>query len=381
MTSPWRDDFGPFDGRVWLNCAHQGPLPRAAAAAAQEAIAWKLAPHHLTTERFQEVPRRLRQALGRLLGVSPDDVVLGNSASYGLHLLANGIPWRPGDEVLLVAGDFPSDLLPWLALEKKGVTLRFLEPRGPVLEADELLPHLTAASRLLCLTWVHSLTGGAVDLDALGAACRERGVRLVVNASQGVGARPLDLARAPVDALLGVGFKWLCGPYGTGYCWLRPDLRESLEYNQAYWLAMQTADDLAHQPPVPTPRTDLGARRYDVFGTANFFNFKPWAAAVEYLLAQGVAAVAEHDQRLVARLLDGLDPERYRVLSPRQGERRSTLVYLSHRDPGRNRGIYEGLKAQGIDPAFRRGALRFSPHLYNTDQDIDRALAALAELG
>lgn len=118
------DAFGPFGNRVWMNCAHQGPLPRLSAAEAREAIGWKALPHERTAERFLEVPDRLKRVIGRLVGAPPDQIVLGNSASYGLHLLANGIPWRAGDEILLVHGDFPSDILPWFALHERGVEIR-----------------------------------------------------------------------------------------------------------------------------------------------------------------------------------------------------------------------------------------------------------------
>src|SRR6516164_4645763 len=126
MPMGYQADFGPFDNKVWLNCAHQGPLPRVAAEEAREAVAWKVRPFELTAERFAEVPARLRRALGCLLGAPADEIILGNSASYGLHLLANGLPWKQGDEILLVRGDFPSDLLAWLALESRGVVVRYV---------------------------------------------------------------------------------------------------------------------------------------------------------------------------------------------------------------------------------------------------------------
>ena len=323
MTGNYADDFGPFDGRVWLNCAHQGPLPRAAVTEAYEAISWKVSPHHLnSSERFTSVPQRLKQALGRLINAPAEDIILGNSASYGLHLLANGIPWQPGDEVLLVRGDFPSDILPWLALEERGVSIRFVEPKSFVLQPEELSENITPATKLICTTWVHSFTGGAVDISALGEVCRSSGVLLVLNCSQALGARSLDISKLHVAAILSVGFKWLCGPYGTGFCWIRPDLRESLTYNQAYWLAMQTADDLAGGRG-DVRRKEVGARKYDVFGTANFFNFKPWAASVEYFLRQGIDSIAAHNDGLVSRLLQGLDSLGYEVLSPRQVPTRS----------------------------------------------------------
>src|SRR5262245_49227722 len=287
-------DFGPFEGAAWLNCAHQGALPSVAAREAQEAIAWKRAPFHLTTERFSSVPRRLKQALAGLIGAAAEDIILGNSASYGLHLLANGIRWRAGDEILLMKGDFPSDILPWLAMRDRGVNVRLIQPRQHVLQVDELLENIAPATRLFCTTLVHSFSGLAIDARALGEVCRAHGVAFVLNTSQALGARPFSVLTTPVDAITNVGHKWLCGPYSTGFCWIKPELRDSLEYNQAYWLAMQTADDLANEQNVPGLRDDLGARRYDVFGTANFFNFKPWTASVEYLVEQGIENIAMH---------------------------------------------------------------------------------------
>jgi len=370
-------DFGPFEGATWLNCAHQGPLTLIAAKEAQEAIAWKIAPFHLTTERFSSVPRRLKQALASLIDVEAEDIILGNSASYGLHLLANGIRWRAGDEILLMKGDFPSDILPWLALREKGVKVRLIQPRHHVIQADELRENITSDTKLLCLTLVHSFSGLAIDADALSEICHARGVIFVLNTSQALGARPFSIKTTPVDAITNVGHKWLCGPYGTGFCWINPELRESLEYNQAYWLSMQTADDLANEPNVLARRHDLGARRYDVFGTANFFNFKPWAASVEYLLAQGIENIGAHNQELVSRLIAGLDLSRYELLSPREGRARSTLVFISSRQPQRNVEIYERFLEEQVYIAHRAGNLRFSPHLYNTCEDIDRALSIL----
>ena len=247
-------DFGGFDGRAWLNCAHQGPLPLVAVAAAERALADKAAPHRMGDEAFAEVPRRLKDVLGRLVGVPAEEVILGNSTTYGLQLLVQGVDWRAGDEVLLVDGDFPATIVPWLPLAERGVRVRLLRPEGGVLDAGQLEAELTPATRLFCTSWVFSFTGHAVDLAALGRVCRRAGVTFVVNGSQAVGARPLDLAELPVDALVSCGFKWLCGPYGTGFCWLAPDLLASLTYRPAYWLGHLGQDDLGPGGRLPAAR-------------------------------------------------------------------------------------------------------------------------------
>src|SRR5262249_22287436 len=154
-----------------------------------------------------------------------------------------------------------------------GVRVRLLRPKAALPDQDELRQAITPRTRLFCTTWVHSFSGFAGDLEGLGSVCRDGKVIFVVNASQALGARPLDVRVVPIDAVVSVGFKWLCGPYGTGFCWIRPDLLESLKYNQNYWLAEMTADDLAREGgEIHASDGPPTARTYDVFGTANFFN-------------------------------------------------------------------------------------------------------------
>jgi selenocysteine lyase/cysteine desulfurase len=162
-----------------------------------------------------------------------------------------------------------------------------------------------------------------------------------------------------------------------GFCWIRSELRATLDYNQNYWLAMLSSDDLGREDIDLTPRGDPGAARYDVFATANLFNFKTLAASIEYLLEHDIEAVRRHDEALVQRLIDGLDRRKYRLTSPEAGSRRSTLVFIEPVERERAEEIHRALQTQRVHAAFRAGALRLSPHLYNTPGDIDRALEAL----
>lgn len=377
MSAALSQEFGDFDGHAWLNAAHQGPIPLRAAEEAREAVAWKLAPHELTIERFRGVPSRLRSALGRLLGVPSEEVILANGASYGLHLVANAYPWKSGDEVLVMAGDFPSDIFPWLMLEERfGVEVRRIRPANKVVEPEELSAAITSRTRLFCTTWVHSFSGHAIDLEGIGQVCREHNVIFMLNASQALGAAPLDVQRAQVDGLVSVGFKWLCGPYGTGVCWLRPELRERLQRVKAYWLEMQSQEELGGKVADVKLKHGLGASALDVFCPANFFNFKPFAAAVELLTEVGLDRIQTYDQELVSQLIQQL-PRAYELLTPTEGLRRSTLVYVSHRNPNHNRALHATLKSARIDVSLRNDTLRFAPHLYNTSDDIDRAISAL----
>ena len=376
----WAKDFGLASDEIWLNTAHQGPIPEVAAAAAREAVDWKLRPSTLTAERFAEVPARVRRAAARWIAADPEDVFLTNGASLGVHQIAAGLGLRKGDDVLLMHGDFPSNVLPWLGFRERGVSVRRLRPAGHVLEPAEIAAELRSETRVVCLSWVHSLSGWTLDIESIGRSCRDAGAALVVNVSQALGARPFDVRSAPVDALVCAGWKWLCGPYGVGFGWLRPEFRAALDPPHRYWLAHQTADDLGtdRDPADEDPPSSI--RRFDVFATANFFNFHPWGVALEYLLDCGPAAIESHDRRLVRRLLDDL-PEHFQAISPRDDARRSTLVFLSHRENSRNQGLHRDLLDAGIHVAFRRGRLRVAPHLYNRESEIDRLLEHLDRAG
>lgn len=373
MTS-YTEHFGPFDGHTWLNCAHQGPLPKVAVGEAQRALDEKLAPHRLPDESFAETPRRLKAALGRLVHVPADEIILGNSTAYGLNLLVQGLRLREGDEVVLIDGDFPSTVITWLPLRKRGINIRLVRPSQWPPALEEIEDQISPRTRVLCCSWVFSFFGAAIDLESIGAMCRQRGVLFVVNGSQAVGAREIDVSRLPVDALVSCGFKWQCGPYGTGFAWIRSEVLDDLTYEQAYWLAHGGARSTSYEL-----HDDLGASAYDVFGTANFLNFRAWTASLELLLELGVHNVQRYDDELVMQLLGGLDQLGYVLASPRSDNERSTLVLFTHQDPSRNATIQASLKEHDIHVAERDGKLRISPHLYNTAEDINRALEVLAD--
>ncbi len=372
----YRSAFDLDHDVVWLNSAHQSALPRVAADAAAEAVGWKARPWELSTERFVGVPAALRRSIASLIGAEADEVMLANGASFGLHAIAGGFRFEPGDEVLVMRGDFPSNLLPWRLRERDGVVVRALAPAGAVLEPDEIAAAIGPRTRVVCVSWVHSFSGHALDIDAIGAICRRAGVTFVVNVTQALGVRALDVSTAPVDALVGSGWKWLCGPYATGFFWVRPALLADLECRQAYWLSMQTADDLARAGDPELPAV-WGPRQFEIFGTANFFNFHPFRASVDYLLGIGPAEIRRVVDELVGRLVSGLDPDVYTLVSPAGGPRRSSLAVFALREPGQTAVVHRRLLDARIVTAHRRGNIRVSPHVYNTPDDIDRALDVL----
>ncbi|MDE2027871.1 MAG: aminotransferase class V-fold PLP-dependent enzyme, partial [Candidatus Omnitrophica bacterium] len=234
----YTEDFALDPAHVWLNVASEGPLPRCAAAALQQAVEWKSAVHLLTIPKFQTVPLELKKSIARLINADKDDVILGNSATYGIHLLANGIKFRKADEIILLQNDFPTDILPWLSLEQRGVVVRQLNARDHVLTVEEIKAAVSDRTRLICLPLVHSFTGFKHDIAGISRFCRSRNILCVVNLSQAAGALDIDLRQWEADAAVCAGYKWLLGPYGTGFCWINQNLRQQLDYPQNYWVSL-----------------------------------------------------------------------------------------------------------------------------------------------
>jgi len=377
MTSGnYTNDFALKPGHSWLNVASEGPLPKKANEALQEAIEWKSSPHLLTIPKFQQVPLGLKESISRLIHVDKSDVILGNSATYGLHLLANGLEFKGGDEIILLQNDFPTDILPWLSLQQKGVIVHQLKAQNHVLTLEEIQKAINRRTKLICLPFVHSFTGFKEDIKAIGKLCRSQRILFLVNLSQAAGCFELDLSQWEVDAVVCAGYKWLLGPYGTGFCWIRKDIRQELNYAQNYWISLMDEAGLNSEGSINL-KDDHTARRYDVFGTANFFNFVPWKASIDYLLELGLDRVDRHNQLLVDQMIDGLDRKKFSLISPYPQKERTNIVVFSHTDASQNSHLYEFLKGKGFYLALWKNKLRVSPHIYNTQQEIEGLLTVL----
>ena len=380
MILPLLDCASDFDlehGQYWFNTASEGPIPLLAKKALEETIYWKLSPHRLTIPMFQRVPIDLKHSLGALLKVNPADIILGNSATYGLHLLANGLNFKQGDDIILMANDFPTDILPWLSLIKEGIIVRQIKPLKDVLTLAEIKHEIKPQTKVICLPHVHSFSGHMLEIEAIGQYCQSNNIIFIVNIAQTAGVVPLDINTLNVDAVVGAGYKWLLGPYGTGFCWIKSALRESLNYPQNYWISLMDEKSLSSNDAL-TLNDDHSSRRYDVFGTANFFNNVPWRASIELLLGKGITNVYAHNQALIKYLVDHLNKDAYQLICPLR-EIVSPILVFSCNNPLHNRKLHQFLLAKQIYLAFWKNNLRFSPHLFNTQRDVQYLMGALDE--
>lgn len=375
-----RGDFFDFAGATYLNCAYQGPLPRRAVAALERAVELKTRPHLIHQDDYFEIPDGYRRSVGELIGAEPAEIAVTDSTTYGLSLLARGLDWKPGDEVVLPRGEFPANRIPWLALERRGVRVREIElPPG-----DRGVESLSAAissrssrsscTRVFAAAWVRYQTGERRDVVALGRLCRERGVLFAIDGSQGIGGLPFDLRRVPCDLLACSGYKWMLGPYGLGFAWVSPALAERLDPPAVNWFAVRGARDFSRLGECELV-WEPGARRFDVNETANFFNLLSGTAALRYLLELGVERASSHVAELQRRLRERL-PEGFSVVGSSKTGRGSNIVCLTAAEQLLARAGRR-LDVLRVAVSRREGAIRVSPFIYNTTGDIDRLVEGL----
>ncbi|HLW78312.1 MAG TPA: aminotransferase class V-fold PLP-dependent enzyme [Terriglobia bacterium] len=374
-------DFPDFAPTTYLNCAYQGVFPNATVARVHQACELKRHPERLADCDYFDLPERVRARFARLTGAHPEEVALTNSATQGIGIAAAGLDLSAGEEVVVASCNFPSNLFTWLHLRRRGVRVSVLDPRDGALHLEDAARALSPRTRVLALDWVGYTTGVRIDLGAFGELAHRHGALFVVDGTQGVGAIELDVHSLPVDVLAVAGYKWLLGPYGVGFAYLRPDVQDRLDLQVVNWLSVEGSDDFDELPaaelPAGVPALPRAARIFDVPETANFLNLHASDASLEYVEEAGIAAVNHHCRLLIDRLAEGLRARGLVLSAAADAGRRSTILGFRGESIEATRQLHQRLKREHISVSLRRGIIRVSPYLYNTEADIDRLLAAI----
>lgn len=318
-----------------------------------------------------------RRSAATLVNASPDEIALVRNTTEGIGLVAEGIDWQPGDNVVVPEGEFPTNLYPWLNLESRGVEVRIVPTVEERLDVAAVESACDARTRVVAVSWVGYATGWRNDLDALVDVAHRRGARLCVDAIQGLGVLPLDVTRTPVDFFAADGHKWLLGPEGAGMLYIRRDRINELRPLGVGWNSVRHAGNFSN------PAFDLkpSAARYEG-GSYNKPGFVALGVALDLLLAIGVEAIEARLLEYTDCLVDRLRAAGAEVASDRERtggfDRRSGIVSFTFAegDPTRIRARCQEL---GVVLNCRRERLRASPHVYNDDDDLERLIAALRE--
>jgi selenocysteine lyase/cysteine desulfurase len=379
-TSPitdYRQEWFEIEDATYLNLAAQSPMPKVAHRAVQTAIEWKKFPHRITDAAYFDVPNRIRASIAKLIGGQSEEVALTTGASTGMSAVAYGLTWKPGDEIITAKGEFPLQYATWKPMEaREGIVMKVIAPRERFLTADDLLAAMTPRTRLVSVSLVRFDNAVLLDAARIAAACHAQGALLLLDVSQACGAIPMNVDALGADFLVSAGYKWLLSPYGTGFFWARNEHTDKMRPGPFYWAAAKGAENfgsLSFEDPQPV----RGARRWDMAETSNYFNFAAMDASLQFVLQLGPATVQAHNRKLIDLLFERLPKDRCVPASPLDSAQRGTYGCFVARSPERTAALYEKLRKENIIVSLREGNIRVSPHVYNTEQDIDRLIAAI----
>lgn len=321
----------------------------------------------------------VRASAATMLECHESEIALLGPTSLGLSLVANGIPWQPGDEVVTYLDDYPANVYPWKNLERRGVKVVYLRPR----EVGEITPELvrdaiTSRTKLFALASCHFLSGYRLDIEAIGDLAKKHGILFCLDAIQTVGAFPTPAKH--VDFLSADSHKWMLGPMTAGIfrvareCQenLHPSLLGAWNVKSPHFLAQDTVD------------FEPGARRYEP-GVLNAQGLIGMQASIDLLTGLGIDEVAERLLELKAMLCAGLDELGFDILGPRGGSSASGITSFTDRNnPARITALSAELTRRSIITSFRHGRdgipyIRLSPHFYNTPAEITQVLGLMRE--
>jgi len=314
----------------------------------------------------------LRDQTAELTGCDREEVVLVPNTTAGINLVAEGFPWKKGDNVIVPEGEFPSNLFPWLNQSVKGVEVRVVPRRDGVVDVESLLDRIDDSTRIIAVSWVGYASGFRVDLEKLVTEAHAQGVLVFLDAIQGLGLYPLDLQRCDVDFLAADGHKWLLGPEGAGVAVIRRRHWDRLRPTAVGWASVQQAHQFSDAPF--TLRTD--AARFEG-GSTNMPGMMSLSASLEMFLAvrrvHGEAAVAERiasrADELKRRLTSGGATMRFGPWSDPMHESGIVTFDVPGCSPADFR---QRAMDQGVVVSCRGGGVRASVHVYNSDEDLER---------
>jgi len=365
------DDFPITRNYAFLNHAASSPLPRVAVEALREYAADWSEHGPALRQKWLEKIESTRSTLASRLGCQPSEIAFCQNTTAAICCVANGVDWQPGDNVVLANVEYPANVYPWWAQDQRGVGLKFVRPENGRIRLEDFFAAADGRTRVMAVSHVQFATGFRADLDKLGTFCRDREILLLVDAIQSFGVFPINVKVSQISALACGVHKWLLCPPGLGFLYCDKDLCERLKV----WCP--GAESVVR--PQEYLNYDLtyreGARRFEG-GSLNLASTYCLEAVLAMLHEVGDEQVLRRVRRLTDHLCSGLRDRGCRVFSSRVDDEWSGIVLftLEKHPSGR---VVDALAKSGIITSVREDRIRVSPHFYNSEEEIDRLLAAL----
>ncbi len=321
------------------------------------------------TTRIEEI----RSSCAKLVGCDSEEIAFVKNTSHGISLVASGLDWKEGDNVMVFEKEFSSNVYPWLNLEKRGVEVRFIPLKDERILFEDIENLIDSKTRLITMSSVQSVNGFMIDLKKLGDLCKAKEILFFVDAIQSLGAVSMDVKECGADFLSADGHKWLLAPEGIGVFYCRKELASKIDPNLIGWKSVE--DDYNFES-IKFQLKD-NALRFEE-GSFNTMGIYALGAAVDLLLEVGVDNIQDRIYQLGDLIISEAEKRGFSLKTPKDRKERGGIISFSGDfDP---KQIAEKLLEKKIVVNYRGGALRVAPHFYNTEDEILNFFKALDEI-
>lgn len=373
MNSKNHPEFVLQDGLVYLNHAAVAPWPKRTAAAvaafAEENSLFGSQQYLQWLEKEESLRKQFQQLLN---APSPDDIALVKNTSEAISFVAYGLDWQSGDNIVSCDQEFPSNRIPWESLANQGVVLRQANLDGPKSPEVAILDLVDQHTRLITVSSIQFATGISLDLERIGRYCKSNNILFCVDAIQSLGAMQFDVQACHADFVMADGHKWMLGPEGLGVFYTTPMARDRLRLTQYGWHMLKNIHNYENVPWEIHPT----AKRFEC-GSPNMLGIHALSTSLALLLETGMPEVERLILQNAQYLRDNIQQNpQLELISNRHANDKSGIICFRHKFLS-NKQLFALLQKNGVLCAMRGPGIRFSPHFYNTQSELEHALECI----
>ena len=363
-------------GCVYMNHAAISPLPTPTF---EETRRWLEVRNSGAVENFEEGMQTIEDTRNRVASYinakSPEQITFVGNTSDAISAITEGMQWKEGDEIILNTLEFPTNVQPFRRLEKKGVVIRYVESADHRVNPEDIEALITPNTKLVSISAVQYLSGFRADLERIGELCSSRGIYFVVDGIQALGASPIDVQTCMIDALATGAHKWLMSPMGIGFLYLSEKMQATLEPYKTGWLSVEDPWELSK-----FEKSWLPVSRHLETGTPNLIGISGLGSSLTLFEGIGTEAIRKHIQFLSGYVLDRIESKNnITVITPDDDNQRMGIAtFKVHSSSDLDlETVLGALREKKITISAREGFFRISPHMYNTEEEIDLVIDEL----
>ncbi|MGH7909437.1 MAG: aminotransferase class V-fold PLP-dependent enzyme [Thermodesulfobacteriota bacterium] len=361
----YRKEFPITRSYVYLDHAGVAPVSLRVKRAVEKFLSEAAESGMFNYKQWMDRVEEVRKKCAAFLGSGPEDIAFVKNTSHGISMVAEGLDWKEGDNLLICENDFPSNIYPWLNLKRKGIEIRVVPSQNGRILIEDIEGLIDSRTKLLTVSSVNFSSGFKIDLEVVGRLCKRRGILFFVDAIQSLGVIPMDVHEFEIDFLAADGHKWLLSPEGTGIFYCRKELASRINPPLIGWKSIINESDYDHIDF----RLKINALRFEE-GSLNVMGTYALGAAIELLIEVGIDRIQARVIELGDLIIREAEKRDFQVRTPKNKKERGGIIsIIGNLDPI---NVKDKLKEEGILVNVRGGAIRISPHFYNAEYEVLR---------